>query len=256
MLRIVGIVPLTLLLLFGTPVHAQGVDAAQFEVVERFVEALSAGHVSVAQTSFQRDAVWSEYDLFRQVASGLAEVGQRVRALIDAGVRLEVELVGVHAGGMVLVTHERMWGDFVPEELAPLRSVAVYVVERGVLTSVSRVLAPEQRDALAVQELVRGTWACGTYWSMHFEVDGRYRLTIAPFGGSERVDSGSFGFSDGVLTFVSSEDSRACDPGDAGSYHVSVLHVDRWQVKQLDEACRHRDPDRLAVGVCTRTDVE
>lgn len=255
MSRVVGIVPLTLLFMFAAPVYAQGADAAQFAVVERFVEALSAGNVSAAQGSFQRDAVWSEYDLSRQEASGLAEVAQRVRALIDAGVRLEVELAGVHAGGMVLVTHERMWADFVPEELAPLRSVAVYVVERGVLTSVSRVLAPEQRDAWAVQELTRGTWSHGQTWSLHFEADGRYRLTIRLFGAPERHDSGTFAFSDGVLTFVSGEDSNACDPGDAVSYHASVLHADRWLLQQIDDACLRRAP-RDAVGVITRTETE
>jgi len=255
MLRVAGIVPLTLLLLFGAPVHAQGVDAAQFEVVERFVEALSAGSVSAAQGSFRRDAVWSEYDLFRQVASGLAEVGQRIRALIGAGVRLEVELVGVHAGGMVLVTHERMWGDFVPQDLAPLRSVAVYVVERGVLTSVNRVLAPEQRDALAVHELARDTWQC-PMWSWRFEADGRYRATPVRDPGSELVDSGSFAVTGGVLALVSDEASRVCDAGAAGTYHVRFHSGDRFEVKQIDEDCLRRAPSGAAGVYTRRTEAE
>jgi len=254
MLRVVGIVPLTLLLLIGAPVRAQGADAAQFEVVERFVEALSAGETLAAREFLSPATTWVEYDAYPRLAATRLEVAQRVAELIRTGVRLEAELVGVHAGGMVLVTHERMWADFVPEELAPLRSVTMYVVERGVLTSVNRVLAPEQRDALAVQELVRGTWPCGR-WSWRYEADGRYHATPVRDPASELVDSGSFTFTDGVLTFVSSEDSRVCDPGDAGSYHVRFLDADRFELKQIDEACLRRAP-RGVQFVFTRTEEE
>jgi len=124
-----------------------------------------------------------------------------------------------------------------------------------VLASVSRVLAPEQRDALAVRELVRGTWPCG-WWSWRYEADGRYRATPVRDPASELVDSGSFTVTGGVLTFVSSEDSRVCDPGDAGSYHVRFLDADRWEIKQIEEACLRRAP-RGAVWVFTRrTDAE
>lgn len=253
-MRIVVVAPLCLLLLSGVRAQAQGADPAQFAVVERFVEALSAGPAAAARASFDSYAVWSEYDLVPQVSRGLAEVTQRARALIDAGVRLEVELVGTHAGGMVLVTHERMWGDFVSEEIAPLRSVVVYVVERGRLTSVSRVLEPEQRDALAVEQLVRGTWPCN-WWSWRYEVDGRFRATPVRDPSSELVDCGSFGISHGVLTFVSDADSRVCNPGDEGVYHVRFLDADRWEIKQIAEACVHRAP-RGVQWVFTRTEAE
>jgi len=131
----------------------------------------------------------------------------------------------------------------------------VYVVERGVLTSVSRVLAPEQRDALAVQELVRGTWPCPR-WSWRLEGDGRYRATPVRDPASELVDSGSLTVTGGVLTFVSSEDTRVCDPGDAGSYHLRFLDADRWEAKQIEDSCLRRAPRGVVWVFTRRTETE
>ncbi len=253
MSRMVAIAPLTLLLLFGTPVCAQG-TVPQFAVVESFAEALSAGRVTAALAYFERDAVWSEYDLMPRAANGLAEAMQRAHDLVDANVRLEIELVATHAGGMVLVTHERMWGDFVPGELAPLRSVTVYVVEHGVIKSLSRVLEPDQRDAWIVRQMVLGAWPSGWH-DFRFRIDGRFVATPRPSLVRRLGDSGSFAVASGVLTFVSDEASQDCDAGDVGAYELRFLAEDRFQLRGIHEACLKRGgPGK--VGVFNRTEAE
>ena len=164
---------------------AQGPTAAQ-QVVERFAEALSAGRTTYAIGLLGSSVTWSEHDLYWHTAID-AETQIRVNRLVRAGVRLETEVLDVVGNGQVVIVDERMWGDFVPEGMAPLRSTTVYVVESGWLVGITRVLSPEQRDALTLAALAdtAGRTGSGTYH--RFGADGTYRnfdslRTCAPIG--------------------------------------------------------------------------
>lgn len=214
---------------------------AQFRVVERYAALLSEGNRYGLRSLFVPKAVFAEHDLFWSVEVG-PEYGQavanRVRAMVAAGVRLEVELVGVEGDGAVLVTRERVWGEMVPEALTPLRSTAVYVVFGEQIVGIMRVLDVDQRDVL-VREAIIGTW--GTSGTLRLEADGTYRLAYSVAGLDDRAwDSGTYQVEGGVITFVSGADAYACRPGDVGSWWVRFDAADWVTLVQIDELCAQR----------------
>jgi len=214
---------------------------AQFQVVERYVALLSEGNQADLRSLFAPRTVFAEHDLLWsvEVSPAIGEaVSNRVRAMVAAGVRLEVELVAVESDGAVLVTRERMWGETIPEVLAPLRATAVYVVLGERIVSITRVLDADQRDVL-VREAVIGTW--GPAAALRFEADGTYRLAHSLAGLDDRSwDSGTYRVEGGVLTFVSGADTYACRPGDVGSWWVRFDAADWLALAQIEERCTRR----------------
>ena len=131
------------MLMVGVCAFAEAQVPAQFRVVERYAELLSEGNQAALRSLFVPKSVFAEHDLIWSVEVSPAfgeAVSNRVRAMVAAGVRLEVDLVAVESGGAVLVTRERMWGEMPTEALAPLRSTAVYLVLGERIVSITRVL--------------------------------------------------------------------------------------------------------------------
>ncbi|MDF1522915.1 MAG: hypothetical protein P1P87_08860 [Trueperaceae bacterium] len=208
--KVMGFVLVLSVLAVGT---AQEAPAAQ-QVVERFVEALSAGRITTAVGLLGSNATWSEHDLFWRTSSG-TDAQIRVNQLVRADVQIETEVLAVLGHGQVVIASERMWGDFVPEGMAPLRSTTVYVVESGWLVGITRVLSAEQRDALTLATVADTAWDDGADTYHRFDADGTYRN----FDGIDdlRADrdfyfSGTYRLERGVLTFVADADSRVCNP--------------------------------------------
>ena len=86
-----------------------------------------------------------------------------------------MDVLAVVGDDQVVIAAERMWGDFVPEGMAPLRSTTVYVVESGWLVGITRVLSAEQRDALTLAALADTVWEDGGGIYHRFDADGTYR---------------------------------------------------------------------------------
>jgi len=175
---------------------AQGTLTAQL-VVERFTAALSDGETLAARELLGPGTTWVEDDAYPRVAATRLEVAQRVAELIRSSVRLDIEVVAIEGDGSVVIAHERMWGDSVPEYLAPLRSTTVYVVEAGWLVSITRTLVPEHRDALLVG-LTVGAWSRGRAVFRH-DLDGTYSAFWAAtdLAVDRPLDSGTFSWNAG-----------------------------------------------------------
>jgi len=214
------------LLAVGT---AQQAPTAQ-QVVERFTEALSTGKTASIIGLLPLSATWSEHDLYWRSATG-RDLQIRAYELVRAGVRLESDVVAVVGDGQVVIAHERMWGDFVPEGMAPLRSTTVYVVESGALVGITRVLAPEQRDALALAAIVDSTWGDFTGgWYHRFDADGTYRNynSLVDLRAGRHFFSGTYQLERAVLTWVADEDSRVCKPGEGFVMLGRMIDQDTW----------------------------
>ena len=215
------------LLAVGT---AQGTPPAQL-VVERFVEALNEVDRYTLRQVLSPSTTWSELDLYWRVAEGELGPLQRAWMLIAGGVRLETEAVAVMGGGSIVIVHERMWGDFVPEGLAPLRSTTVYVVEGERLTGITRVLAPDQREMLAADFII-GTWRepGGSY--ARLDADGTYAGydSLGHFRSDDPSDSGTWVIDGFVAVFISGEDSQWCDPGDRTPWTWQAIDDTRMNV--------------------------
>jgi len=223
------IVAFALVLSVLTLAGAQESPAAQ-QVVERFIEALSSGSTTAANDVLSGTVTWSEDDLFWRTAIG-AEAQIRVNQLVRADVRIEMEVLTVVGDGQVVIAAERMWGEFVPEGMAPLRSTTVYVVESGWLVGITRMLSAEQHDALTLAALADTVWEDGGGMYHRFDADGTYRnfdsLANARSGRSFYF-SGSYRFERGVLTFIADADSRVCDPGDSVVMQSRMIDQDTW----------------------------
>jgi hypothetical protein len=207
---------------------AQEPPTAQ-QVVERFTEALSAGRNGSALELLGARFTWSEHDLAWHTTTG-TPARLRVGELIRAGVRIETDVVAVVGNGQVVIAHERMWGDFVPEGMAPLRSTTVYVVESGWLVGITRVLSVEQRDAFTLAALADSTWGDGVMFH-RFEADGTYRN----FGNLEDMlsdhhsFSGTYHMEHGVFTWVADADTRVCSPGEHLVMRGRMIDHDTWE---------------------------
>lgn len=236
MTRTIGLVlSLALLLSAGNVVTANTTPEA-YQVVERFAAALSAGDTFEARTVLADGVTWSEYDLYWRVAPTRLDVARRVAELVRDGVRLETELVAIMGRGSLVITHERMWGDFVPDALAPLRSTTVYLVEQGLVRGITRVLASEQRDALMATAIV-GPWRFGAY--TRFDADGTYAhfLNLEYMRSGRSYDSGTYAIEDGVLTTVSGDDSEVCEAGHFFHAHWDVIDADTFTVVPIETDC-------------------
>jgi hypothetical protein len=207
------------------------------QVVERFVEALSAGRITYAAGLLGSNVTWSENDLFWRTAIG-TDAQIRVNQLVRADVRIETEVLAVLGHGQVVIASERMWGDFVPEGMAPLRSTTVYVVESGWLVGITRVLSAEQRDALTLATLADTTWDDGAGNYHRFDADGTYRNFDSL--DNLRADrdfyfSGTYRLERGVVTWVAGADSRLCNPGERFVLRGRMVDQDTWTAVLLPE---------------------
>ena len=235
MTRAPALVLVLVLCLAAAPTAASQGTLDAIHVVERFAGALNAGHVGNARAELGPVFTWSEHDLVPRVATTRAEALQRVIELVNGGVRLETEPVAVVGGGSMVIAHERMWGAFVPDELAPLRSTTVYLVAEGRLVGITRMLAGDQRDTLAAAALV-GTWR---YMDLHVRVDadGSYRTfrSHSELLADRHHDSGTFIVEGGVIVLVSDADSDACDIGDRTPISLQVFDRDTMRVTPLTD---------------------
>ena len=224
--QLVAFVLVLSVLAFG---GAQETPAAQ-RVVERFTEALSAGDTASAFGFLASGATWTEHDLYWRTFSG-RDLQIRAYELTRAGVRLETEVIAVVGDGQVIITHERMWGDFVPEGMAPLRSTTVYAVESGWLVGVTRVLSPMQRDALMLATLADSTWGDAFGNQFHrFDTDGTYRnfATLEDMRSDRHEFSGTYAVEQGVLTWVADAHSTVCNPGERFVMRGRMIDQDSW----------------------------
>ena len=206
---------------------------AQFEVVERFAAALSAGNLSQVRTLLLTEAVLTERDLVLRSAAG-TEVHARLRELYLQSARLEVTFESAAAGGAVIVTRERLWLDDMPETLVPLRSTVAYVVDDGRLLSINRMLDADQRHIL-LQEAIVGAWhAPNVVFNIH--ADGTYDIEYR----RRPYDSGAYTIERDVMRLVSGEQTAACRPGDVGLWRVSFATPDRHMLERIEELCSDR----------------
>jgi hypothetical protein len=206
----------------------------QFEVVERFAAQLSAGRLVQVQGVLSSGVVLAEHELFVEVVTGPA-VSARLRELINRGVRLEVAFESASAGGAVIVTREEMWLDDMPENLLPLRSTGVYVVDGGRVHGITRLLDTDQRDALMRQAIV-GDWRCpgGLVFSLH--ADGTYDIVER----GRPWDSGDYAIEGAVVKWVSDEQTEVCRTGDEGVWQMAYSSYERVTLDRIEEPCSAR----------------
>lgn len=248
------IVVLALLASVSTLGSAQSPPEAH-QVVEGFIAALSAGDPGGARGLLAASLTWAEYDLYWRVSTTRLEVAQRVHALVSDGVRIEAEVVAVMAGGSLVIVHERMWGDTVPETLAPLRSTTAYVVEAGQVVGISRVLVSQQRDAFARHAIV-GVWTRDGTFVRH-DGDGNYR-TFADHDdllADVPHDSGTYTVAGGIFTYVSDDASTYCEPGDRSPMRLQMIDADTVHVDpqtEQSECVRRRYATYARAGYYTR----
>jgi len=153
---------------------AQDEVPPQVRLIERYAAALSAGDVPGALATLTSDVVLEEHDLTRRIAIGTRAVQDRLWALVLDGAVLEIESTQVLDEGRVVVTAETMVLDEAPEAGVPLRSTGIYVIEGGLLASITRWLDPLDRDALVATALV-GTWRGGDRGLVvRFDADGTF----------------------------------------------------------------------------------
>ncbi len=219
--------------------HALSEAPPQFETVERYASIVTEGG-SLATTALTSvlaaDMAFAEYALHWSDHRATA-AHAHIWTMLDTNVRLEVAFEAALAGGSVVVTRERMWGDDVPEALAPLHSTVVYVVAGERIQSITRVLDTEQRDVLMREALI-GTWYAGG-GVMRFDADGSYR-----FAGSRSLlesaplDSGTYAIEDGTWRVVSDDTTSICQPADEGVWLVHVTTADTFELVEVDEMCR------------------
>ena len=225
------------LILSGGQVLADAPLPAQFEVVERYADLLSEGRFRDVVELFEADAVLIEQDLVWQVWQGHA-LHERLRRLADARVRVEIEFAWASGDGSLLVTHERWWGVDTPVDLAPLRAAATYVVHGARLSSVTRVLVVEQRDAL-LREAVVGLWATGPYLARN-AADATFRTALNRADLDDApLDGGTWAIDGAIFTQVSDDATSICGPGDVATWTVRMLGPDSYQLVLIDDACPH-----------------
>jgi hypothetical protein len=208
---------------------AQQTPTAQ-QVVERFTEALTTGDTASVIGILALSGTWSEHDLYWRTSTG-RDLQIRAYELVRAGVRLETDVVAVMGDGQVVIAHERMWGDFVPEGMAPLRSTTIYVVESGWLVGITRVLSAEQRDALVLAAVADSTWSDGFGDVYHrFSADGTYRNfdSLEAMRSGNHFFSGTHGVEHGVFTWVADADSHVCSPGQRLVMRGRMVDQDTW----------------------------
>ncbi len=208
---------------------AQQTPAAQ-QVVERFTEALTTGDTASVIGLLALSGTWSEHDLYWRTSTG-RDLQNRAYELVRAGVRLEADVVAVVGDGQVVIARERMWGDFVPEGMAPLRSTTMYVVEAGWVVGITRVLSPEQRDALVLAAVADSTWSDGFGNVVHrFAADGTYRNFegLEAMRSENHFFSGTHGVEHGVFTWVADADSHVCSPGQRLVMRGRMVDQDTW----------------------------
>ncbi len=206
------------------------------EVVERFAAAVSAGETFAAYALLSQGAVWSEHDLFWRIASSQQDVRQRLRELIAANARIELEVDAVLADGSMVIVAERLWSDDVPDDLAPLRSTTLYLVQQGLVRGITRALSAEQRDALLANAMV-GPWRCGAF--TRFEADGTYArfLSLEYLRSGRSYDSGTYVVEAGVVTTVSGDDSEVCEAGQLLRHRWDVIDADTFAVPRIETDC-------------------
>jgi len=212
---------------------AQEPPTAQ-QVVERFTEALSTGNAASAFSFLALSGSWSEHDLYWRTSTG-RDLQIRAYELIRTNIRLETDVVAVVGDGQVVIARERMWGDFVPEDMAPLRSTTMYVVEAGWVVGITRVLSPEQRDALLLATLADSAWSDGFGDGLgdvyhRFAADGSYRNfdSLEDMRADRHVFSGTYAVEQGVFTWVADAHSNVCNPGERLVMRGRMIHEDTW----------------------------
>jgi len=232
-----GILTFALLLFAAGVVIAQESPTPR-DVVERFAAAVSAGDRSAAYALLSQGAVWSEHDLFWRVAPTQQQAGERLRELIAARTRIELEVEAVVADGTMVIVAERLWSDDVPDDIAPLRSTTVYLVERGQVRGITRVLSAEQREALMARAMI-GPWRCGAF--TRFEADGTYArfLSLEDLRSGRSYDGGTYAVDGGVITTVSGEDSQVCEAGQLARFSWDVIDADTFVVAATETDCPH-----------------
>ncbi|MFU8888595.1 MAG: hypothetical protein ACNA8N_08360 [Trueperaceae bacterium] len=207
---------------------------AQFEVVEQFAARLSAGNLLRLRGVLSTDVVLVEHEAFVSVMAG-QQVDARLRAWIAEGARLEVSFEFASADGAMIVTQEEMWLEGMPEQLLPLRSTGVYVVDGGRVRSVTRLLEGGQRDAL-MRDAIVGDWLTGGY-VFSYHADGAY--AIAQWG--RPWDGGEFTIEGGVVRVVSDERSEFCEAGEVGLWSLSFAGPDRHTIVRIEDVCAARE---------------
>ncbi len=220
---------------------AQDEVPPQVRLIERYAAALSAGDVPGALATLTSDAVLEEHDLMRHVAIGTRAVQDRLWALVLDGAVLEIESTLVLDEGRVVVTVETMVLDESPEAGVPLRSTGIYVIEGGLLASITRWLHLVDRDAFVAQALV-GTWRGGDRGLVvRFDADGTFESGFSRSQVAEAPrDVGSYRLERSVLTWSSGDATVMCVAGDEGTHHVRFLDADTIEWQMLGEACLER----------------
>ncbi|MDH3425181.1 MAG: hypothetical protein OEM22_00785 [Acidimicrobiia bacterium] len=97
---------------------------------------------------------------------------------------------------------------------------------------------------LTVGELT-GRWKAGGLTFLEFSEDGTYRIALTDNFTNSTVDQGQFTLDGTLFTFISNENSTACDAGQRGNYEVEVLEkgtsgVDRLIQVQSEDECSTR----------------
>lgn len=269
MMKFIVLTTAVMLLVGSSRAPAQESRPEAFAIIEQFSSYINDGRILLAIMLLTGDTDLTERDLHEQVWIGKVQVGRRLWEWRDQGVRLETEVIAVLGEGNVVVAHERVWRNDIPEALAPYHYTSVYLIEGERLASITRLLSAAERSTLMRQHLVDiGTWWDARGVWVHFDTDGTYRYAqtrsgldadLAERGSADWVatflEYGTFTIDAGILTMVSGEATNWCPPGSAGTHRFHVIDPDQIEITLIEDACfRRLAPGPLSPLLLTRID--
>lgn len=219
---------------------AQDATPPEFELVQGFVAAMSAGDAEAALAFWASGGLVGGYwlhwgDVSVRDAESLRVTGEQM----VTWVRWEVTLVGVYGGGRAVVTRDRFlaeWGQW-------FGLTTLWTIDGGQLAgAVSVVDSGPTLDGVAEHSL-QGVWQRDVEGDLEFLALERASFAFAPdhAGVLETPsDVGTFWYTRGALTLSSGPQSELCAAGDRLRVHVRYVDDDTLEVRLLDEACGGR----------------
>ena len=219
---------------------AQDASPPEFELVQGFVAAMSAGDAEAALAFWAPEGLVGTYWLHWGDVSVRDAEGLRVEAeqMVD-WVQWTVTLVGVYGGGRSVVTRDRIlqeWGEWSSR-------TTFWTIDGGHLVgAVSVVDAGPSLDGVA-NHFLQGVWQRDAAGDLAFLALERVGFAFAPDRASlaeAPSDVGTFRYARGAMTLSSGPRSALCAAGERLIVNVRFVDDDTLEVRLVEEACEGR----------------